>query len=46
MKNVFLNLKFKSPSSIEKFYSKIGIKDILQECPNLSDLLEQISLVP
>jgi hypothetical protein len=46
MKNVKLNLKFKSPSSIEKFYSKIGIQDILQECPNLADILEQISLVP
>lgn len=46
MKNVFLNLKFKSPSSIEKFYSKIGIQDILKECPNLADLLEQFSLIP
>ena len=46
MKNAILNLKFKSPSSIEKFYSKIGIHDILRECLNLTDLLEQMSLVP
>ena len=46
MKSAFLKLKLKSPSMIEKFYDKIGIKDILNECPTLLDLLEQASLLP
>jgi hypothetical protein len=46
MKNAFIKLRLKSPTQIEKFFEKIGIKSILNECPNLSDLLEQLSLVP
>ena len=46
MKNAFIKLKLKSPAQVEKFFEKIGIKGILNECPNLSDILEQISLVP
>ena len=46
MKNAFIKLKLKSPSQMEKFFEKLGIKEILKECPNLSDLLEQLALVP
>lgn len=46
MKNMNISLKLKSPSMAEKFFEKIGIKDILNECPNLADLLEQFSLMP
>jgi hypothetical protein len=46
LKNSFVKLKLKSPSEVDKFYEKIGIKEILTECPNLSDLLEQVSLTP
>ena len=46
MKNAFIKLKLNSPAQIDKFFDKIGIKGILNECPNLSDILEQISLVP
>lgn len=31
---------------VEKFFEKIGIKDLLNECPTLSELLEQLSMMP
>ena len=39
MKNAFFSLKLKSPAMVKKFYEKLGIKDILLECPTLSDIL-------
>lgn len=39
LRNAFLRLKLRSPLMVSKFFEKIGIKEILNECPTLSELL-------
>lgn len=46
LRSLKLRLKLRSPEQIEKFFQKLGIKELLTECPTLGDLLEQLAMFP
>jgi hypothetical protein len=46
LRSLKLRLKLRSPAQIEKFFEKLGIKELLTECPTLGDLLDQLAMFP